>query len=48
MQIFETLLKRLRHWCAERAAFDETACLDARILATIRASGGEIDGRRTA
>jgi len=48
MQILDTVLKRLRHWCAERAAFDQTAGLDERTLAAIQASGGGPEGGRTA
>lgn len=37
--MIDAMMKRLRLWCAERAALDETAGLDARTAAGVRASG---------
>ncbi|WP_020178841.1 hypothetical protein [Methylopila sp. M107] len=39
MQFLDEMMIRLRAWCAERAAFDATAGLDAQTEALVRASG---------
>lgn len=39
MHMLDGMMKRLRAWCAERAAHDETAGLDARTQRAVAASG---------